>query len=115
MNKILCIGEALIDMICTDRGMALADGEHFLKKAGGAPMNVAAAIGALGGNVAVAAKVGDDPFGQHLVEGSNGILVLAREVLLIPLFKKAFARPKQEQRKKSQRRKNGFHRSASEV
>jgi hypothetical protein len=53
--------------------------------------------------------------GQHLIEGSNGILVLAREVLLIPLFKKAFAGPKQEQRKKSQCRKNGFHRSASEV
>jgi fructokinase len=75
MNKILCIGEALIDMICTDKGMALSDGEHFLKKAGGAPMNVAAAIGALGGSVAVAAKVGDDPFGQHLIEVLNGFHV----------------------------------------
>jgi fructokinase len=75
MNKILCIGEALIDMICTDKGMALSDGEHFLKKAGGAPMNVAAAIGALGGSVFVAAKVGDDPFGQHLIEVLNGFHV----------------------------------------
>ncbi|MFZ9588670.1 MAG: PfkB family carbohydrate kinase, partial [Chitinophagaceae bacterium] len=49
MKKILCIGEALIDMICTDKGSALSDGNHFLKKAGGAPMNVAAAIAALGG------------------------------------------------------------------
>lgn len=66
--KVLCIGEALIDMICTDRGSRLADGQNFLKKAGGAPANVAAAIAALGGRVDMAAKVGKDPFGQHLID-----------------------------------------------
>ena len=66
--KVLCIGEALIDMICTDRGSRLADGQNFLKKAGGAPANVAAAIAALGGEVDMAAKVGKDPFGQHLID-----------------------------------------------
>ena len=66
--KILCIGEALIDMICTDKGQTLEAGEHFLKKPGGAPTNVAAAIAALGGEVDLAAKVGTDPFGNHLVE-----------------------------------------------
>jgi fructokinase len=73
--SILCIGEALIDMICTDRGMRLADGLHFLKKPGGAPTNVAAAVAALGGKVKLAAKVGADPFGDHLVEvlGSFGV------------------------------------------
>ncbi len=68
MGKILCIGEALIDMICTDKGMPLSDGNNFLKKAGGAPANVAAAIAALGGQVSLCAKVGIDPFGQHLME-----------------------------------------------
>ncbi len=68
MNKILCVGEALIDMICTDKGSALSDGENFLKKPGGAPTNVAAAIAALGGSAALAAKVGDDPFGKHLID-----------------------------------------------
>jgi fructokinase len=66
--KVLCIGEALIDMICTDRGSRLSDGQNFLKKAGGAPANVAAAIAALGGQVDIAAKVGKDPFGQHLID-----------------------------------------------
>ena len=47
--KILCIGEALIDMICTDKGKSLSEGDNFLKKPGGAPTNVAAAIAALGG------------------------------------------------------------------
>jgi fructokinase len=67
MNKILCIGEALIDMICTDKGKSLIEGQNFLKKAGGAPTNVAAAIAALGGQVELAAKVGNDPFGKHLL------------------------------------------------
>jgi len=67
MEKILCIGEALIDMICTDKGKPLSEGENFLKKPGGAPTNVAAAIAALGGAVELAAKIGKDPFGQHLI------------------------------------------------
>lgn len=67
-KKILCIGEALIDMICTDTGRPLSQGEHFIRKAGGAPTNVAAAIAALGGDVLLAAKAGADPFGRHLVD-----------------------------------------------
>ena len=68
MKKILCIGEALIDMICTDKGKSLSEGQNFLKKPGGAPTNVAAAIAALGGSVELAAKVGTDPFGKHLID-----------------------------------------------
>lgn len=64
--SVLCIGEALIDMICTDKGQSLSEGQHFLKKPGGAPTNVAAAIGALGGKIQLSAKVGDDPFGRQL-------------------------------------------------
>ena len=75
MNKILCIGEALIDMICTDKGSVLAVGNNFIKKPGGAPTNVAAAIGALGGNAWLAAKVGTDPFGTHLIEVMKGFKV----------------------------------------
>lgn len=67
MSKIICIGEALIDMICTDKGKALSDGENFVKKPGGAPTNVAAAIASLGGKVELIAKVGADPFGNHMV------------------------------------------------
>ena len=66
--KILCIGEALIDMICTDTGSSLSKGENFLKKPGGAPTNVAAAIAALGGDVLLSAKIGTDPFGQQLID-----------------------------------------------
>jgi fructokinase len=81
MKKILCIGEALIDMICTDKGQSLSDGQNFLKKAGGAPTNVAAAIAALGGSVELAAKVGADPFGRHLIEVMQSFGVSTRWVL----------------------------------
>lgn len=81
MNKILCVGEALIDMICVDKGAPLSAGENFLKKAGGAPANVAAAIAALGGNVELAAKVGADPFGDHLVDVVNSFGVSTKWML----------------------------------
>ncbi len=81
MKKILCIGEALIDMICTDKGSSLSEGQHFLKKPGGAPTNVAAAIAALGGSVELAAKVGADPFGKHLVDVMQSFNVSTRWVL----------------------------------
>jgi len=81
MKKILCIGEALIDMICTDKGKSLSDGNNFLKKAGGAPTNVAAAIAALGGNVELLAKVGSDPFGRHLIDVMQEFKVSTKWVL----------------------------------
>ena len=81
MSKILCIGEALIDMICTDKGKPLSAGENFLKKPGGAPTNVAAAIAALGGKVELAAKVGVDPFGDHLVAVMKSFGVSTKHML----------------------------------
>lgn len=79
--KVLCVGEALIDMICTDKGSSLTKGENFLKKAGGAPTNVAAAIAALGGEVELAAKVGNDPFGKHLIDVMQSFGVDTRYML----------------------------------
>jgi fructokinase len=85
MPKILCIGEALIDMICVDKGSSLVDGEQFVKKPGGAPTNVAAAIGALGGQVELLAKVGYDPFGTLLIKILNDFNVSTRYVFRDPV------------------------------
>lgn len=84
MGKILCIGEALIDMICTDKGKSLSEGNNFLKKAGGAPTNVAAAIAALGGSVELLAKVGVDPFGKHLIDVMQEFNVSTKWILQDP-------------------------------
>ncbi|HVX51948.1 MAG TPA: PfkB family carbohydrate kinase, partial [Chitinophagaceae bacterium] len=89
--KILCIGEALIDMICTDKGKSLSAGENFLKKPGGAPTNVAAAIAALGGTVELSAKVGSDPFGRQLVDVMESFGVSTRWVLRDEYYFTTFA------------------------
>jgi fructokinase len=91
MKKILCIGEALIDMICTDQGQSLSQGQHFLKKPGGAPTNVAAAIAALGGSVELAAKVGQDPFGRQLIDTMRDFGVATRWMLQDKQFFTTFA------------------------
>src|SRR6186997_1692280 len=89
--KILCVGEALIDMICTDKGKSLSAGNNFLKKTGGAPTNVAAAIAALGGQVELAAKVGKDPFGKHLVDTMESFGVSTKWMLQDENFFTTFA------------------------
>ncbi|MCW3090222.1 MAG: carbohydrate kinase [Ferruginibacter sp.] len=89
--KILCIGEALIDMICTDKGKTLSEGNNFLKKTGGAPTNVAAAIAALGGHVELAAKVGTDPFGRQLIEEMQHFGVSTKWMLQDSKFFTTFA------------------------
>ncbi|MBV4431812.1 carbohydrate kinase [Clostridium tyrobutyricum] len=66
MKKVLCIGELLIDFICTDIGVSLSSGDNFLKKAGGAPANVTSAISRLGGKASFGGSVGQDPFGDFL-------------------------------------------------
>lgn len=66
--KVICPGELLIDFICTDRDTSLLNSTNFIKKAGGAPANVAVAIAKMGVESSVLASVGDDQFGDFLIE-----------------------------------------------
>lgn len=65
-QKVLCVGELLIDFFCTDVNIDLIEGRTFEKQAGGAPANVCASIVKLGGNAVFTGKVGKDPFGYFL-------------------------------------------------
>jgi fructokinase len=71
MAKVLCPGELLIDFFCLEKGTTLKQGETFLKKAGGAPANVAVAIQKLGAEGIVLSAVGNDPFGAFLIDTLN--------------------------------------------
>lgn len=64
--KVICVGEMLIDFVCTDRNAGLIGGQNYVKKSGGAPANVAACIGKLGGDAIFVGAVGNDPFGEYL-------------------------------------------------
>ncbi len=61
---ILCVGEALIDMVPVPHDRETA----YLPRAGGSPYNVAVALGRLGAEVAFLGRISRDPFGQLLRE-----------------------------------------------
>ncbi|WP_332648768.1 carbohydrate kinase family protein [Lysinibacillus sp. 54212] len=66
MEKVLCVGEILIDFFCSDIDVDLVEGKTFIKQPGGAPANVSAAIAKLGGQAQFCGKVGGDSFGTYL-------------------------------------------------
>ena len=61
-DTLMVIGEALIDFIPTEQGMALKDVCSFTKHCGGAPINIAAATAKLGAHSKVLTQVGADAF-----------------------------------------------------
>jgi fructokinase len=67
MKKIVCFGEALIDFLAEPSTKPGAP-QSFLRNAGGAPANVAVAVAALGGEVAFVGMLGEDMFGDFLLE-----------------------------------------------
>ncbi|WP_276388803.1 carbohydrate kinase family protein [Eudoraea chungangensis] len=67
MKEVFCIGELLIDFVAERQGNNLSEANVFTKKAGGAPANVACAISRLGGKSHFMGCVGDDPFGDYLL------------------------------------------------
>ena len=68
-TRILCLGEALVDLIC---GCSLEDGlaagDTFVPRFGGAVANVAVVAARTGAHVALAGGAGDDAWGRWLRE-----------------------------------------------
>jgi sugar/nucleoside kinase (ribokinase family) len=63
---VLAVGEALVDFISTEAVDAVEQAEEFRRYLGGSVTNLAANVIRLGGRAAVAACVGDDPFGRFV-------------------------------------------------
>jgi fructokinase len=68
MGKLYSIGEVLIDFIPLQKGVPLKDVLSFERAPGGAPANVAAAAAKFGGESSIITKLGNDAFGDFLVE-----------------------------------------------
>lgn len=83
--KIVCIGEMLIDMVCTDTNAGLVNGVNYVKKSGGAPANVAATIAKLGGDCHLVAAVGTDPFGTFLMNEISQYKVKTNYISTLPI------------------------------
>ena len=68
MGQLFSIGEILIDFIPYQKGVALKNVVSFTRVPGGAPANVAAAVAKFGGKASLITKLGEDAFGDFLVE-----------------------------------------------
>jgi len=62
------IGEVLLDFIANEENINLKDVVSFEKYPGGAPTNVLVAASSLGAETGLISRVGEDPFGDFLVE-----------------------------------------------
>lgn len=68
MQKLCAIGEAILDFIPETKGQRLKDVTSFKRVCGGAPANVAGAVAKLGGKSKFITKLGEDAFGDHILE-----------------------------------------------
>lgn len=66
MKKLICFGEALVDLLSNRLNRESESTETFTKYAGGAPANVAVAAAKLGSNSYFCGMLGNDSFGHFL-------------------------------------------------
>lgn len=66
MADVLCLGEILVDWVCTTVGADLDRAQAFTKAAGGAPANTAVGLARQGVATGFIGRVSDDEFGRWL-------------------------------------------------
>jgi len=64
--RTLCVGEALVDVVCERPVGSIVEADAFVPHFGGAMANVAVTAARRGADVALAGGVGDDAFGRWL-------------------------------------------------
>jgi sugar/nucleoside kinase (ribokinase family) len=66
MSDVLCLGEILVDWVCTSVGSELPDAVQFTKAPGGAPANTAVGLARQGIETGFIGRVSKDAFGEWL-------------------------------------------------
>jgi fructokinase len=64
--RTLCVGEALVDLVCEKPVASIIEADAFVPRFGGATANVAVTAARHGGRVSLAGGAGDDPWGEWL-------------------------------------------------
>src|SRR5438874_10593997 len=82
-SRVLCLGEALVDLVAERQGTALPEVPRLSAHFGGVTANVAVFAARLGAPVALAGGAGDDVWGRWLLarlerEGVEGSLFTLR-------------------------------------
>lgn len=78
--SVTCLGEALFDCLAEERGVPKEQVKTWIPYPGGAPANVAAALGRLGVKVSFVSAVGQDVLGEQMLD-----LLHSRHVDLTPV------------------------------
>ncbi|WP_251518350.1 MULTISPECIES: carbohydrate kinase family protein [Staphylococcus] len=73
MKRLLAIGEALIDFIPDTTDAKLKEVNGFTRQVGGAPCNVACTATKLGGHAEMITQLGDDAFGEAIIDTIEAI------------------------------------------
>ncbi len=84
MPDIICLGEPVVDMVCSQPARDLVSATSFEKAAGGAPLNVAAAAVRLGASAGVICKAGGDHFGDFMRQSLAAVGVDTEQFLQDP-------------------------------
>jgi fructokinase len=82
--EVVCLGEALVDLVSLRSDVGLDRAPAFRKAAGGAPANVAVGVARLGRRAAFIGAVGDDPLGRFVVAELSRHGVDVRSVARLP-------------------------------
>lgn len=77
---ILCVGEVLIDFIGHQSGVLINETRDYHRYLGGSPANVAMNSARLGLDAVMVATVGDDGFGQYILERLDEIRVNTNQI-----------------------------------
>ena len=84
--EIICLGEALVDILPTVYGTSIISSGEMRMAAGGAPANVSVGLARLGTKSGFIGRVGDDFFGYHLKQILDTNHVDTSHLLLDPVI-----------------------------
>lgn len=90
MNKLVSLGELLIDFAAVGEG-GLKGAAEFKKNAGGAPANVCAQAVKLGCRAVYLTQVGQDGFGEFLIDSLREVGIDTRYIKTTPLYDTSLA------------------------
>jgi 5-dehydro-2-deoxygluconokinase len=82
--EVISVGRVSVDLYAAEVGVGFDGQQTFTKSVGGSPTNVAVAAARLGRRAALVTKVGDDGFGQYVLNRLQGWGVLTDYVRVQP-------------------------------
>ena len=82
--RILCLGDAIVDLVGESPGAALTEVDRFSPHFGGAAANVALVAARAGAPIALAGGAGDDAWGRHLRATLEDARVDVSRFVLVP-------------------------------